>query len=185
VGALKEDNDARAAFEAAWLAHALVDGLTPAHHYPYEHELDLLHGEKRSERTKISQKFIVRTDSKRESLRRSLKVIGPKGLLTTHTLFEAGAFMIMQPMRLKKALPSSEDIEELHKRGLVDYFRMQAREIGALNMYKTFYKFGWTPKLARLVRRELAPRMVRVVVLAWYSALVDSGRLDKPAGKRA
>src|SRR5579863_8983752 len=39
VQALKGTNDIRAAFEAAWLAHALVDGLTPAHHYPYEEKL--------------------------------------------------------------------------------------------------------------------------------------------------
>ena len=32
--ALKNGNKERAAFEAAWLAHALTDGLTPAHHFP-------------------------------------------------------------------------------------------------------------------------------------------------------
>ena len=36
VAALKANNQERAGFEAAWLAHAIVDGLTPAHHYPYE-----------------------------------------------------------------------------------------------------------------------------------------------------
>src|SRR5436190_16657511 len=34
VEQLKADNQERAAFEAAWLAHTLVDGLTPAHYYP-------------------------------------------------------------------------------------------------------------------------------------------------------
>src|SRR4051812_47261517 len=43
--ALKKRDDVRAAFEAAWLAHALVDGLTPAHHYPYEKMLEELRGE--------------------------------------------------------------------------------------------------------------------------------------------
>ena len=33
---LRAGNTERAAFEAAWLAHAIVDGLTPAHHYPQE-----------------------------------------------------------------------------------------------------------------------------------------------------
>ena len=32
VNSLNEKNTERAAFEASWLAHALVDGLTPAHH---------------------------------------------------------------------------------------------------------------------------------------------------------
>jgi hypothetical protein len=45
VKALKSTNEERAAFEAAWLAHAVVDGLTPAHHYPYEQKLmELRHG---------------------------------------------------------------------------------------------------------------------------------------------
>lgn len=38
--ALKQGNHERAAFEASWLAHAIVDGLTPAHHFPYEQEVD-------------------------------------------------------------------------------------------------------------------------------------------------
>ncbi|HET8708715.1 MAG TPA: hypothetical protein VFL85_00365, partial [Candidatus Saccharimonadales bacterium] len=185
VKALKDDNEARAAFEAAWLAHALVDGLTPAHHYPYETELDLLHGESRAERTKISQKFIAHGDTRRDTLRRSLKIIGPKGLLTTHTMFEAGAYMIMRPMRLQKALPTEDDIEQLRGMGLITYFRMTAKEVGALGMFDKYYKTGWTPKLARLVRRELAPRMVKIVVLAWYSALMDSGIIPESAKEKA
>lgn len=184
VKALKQDNESRAAFEAAWLAHALVDGLTPAHHYPYESELDELHGEKRVERRKISQKFIAKGDTHRDTLRRSMKIIGPKGLLTTHTMFEAGAYMIMRPMRLKQALPTVDDIAELHDDGLVTYFRKMAREVGALGMFDLYYSSGWTPKLARLVRRELAPRMVKIVVLAWYGALIESGVVKVPAKAR-
>jgi hypothetical protein len=184
VKALRDDNEPRAAFEAAWLAHALVDGLTPAHHYPYEAELDELHGETRTERTKISQKFIAHGETRGDTLRRSLKIIGPKGLLTTHTMFEAGAYMIMRPMRLRSALPTAEDIAELHEDGLVTYFRKMAREVGALGMFDLYYSSGWTPKLARLVRRELAPRMVKTVVLAWYGAMIESGAVKVPAKAR-
>ena len=35
VRALRRKDRERAAFEAAWLAHAITDGLTPAHHYPF------------------------------------------------------------------------------------------------------------------------------------------------------
>ena len=31
--ALRTNNSERAAFEAAWMAHAITDGLTPAHHF--------------------------------------------------------------------------------------------------------------------------------------------------------
>ena len=42
VKSLKANNLERAAFEASWMAHAIVDGLTPAHHYPFEEELEKL-----------------------------------------------------------------------------------------------------------------------------------------------
>src|SRR5690349_11509059 len=44
VASLKKGDIVRASFEAAWLSHAIVDGLTPAHHYPYEEELKKLRG---------------------------------------------------------------------------------------------------------------------------------------------
>src|SRR5690242_1301911 len=43
--ALRVGERERAAFEAAWMAHAIVDGLTPAHHYPLEKKLEELRGE--------------------------------------------------------------------------------------------------------------------------------------------
>ena len=39
TAALTSNNTERAAFEAAWLSHAITDGLTPAHHYPLEEKL--------------------------------------------------------------------------------------------------------------------------------------------------
>src|SRR5258708_39950832 len=36
VDALRKQDKVRSAFEASWLAHAITDGLTPAHHYPFE-----------------------------------------------------------------------------------------------------------------------------------------------------
>ena len=42
--ALKHNNPERAAFEAAWMAHAITDGLTPAHHYPLSDKIEELWG---------------------------------------------------------------------------------------------------------------------------------------------
>jgi hypothetical protein len=176
VKALKAKNTERAAFEAAWLAHALVDGLTPAHHYPYEEKLeDLRGGKKRDNRTSVFRRITVKGETHRESLKRSFRLVGPKGLLMTHTAFEGGAYAIIQPLALDNAYPSAEELKTVRDIGVVPYFERQAREIGALNLYERFYKLGWTPKLAREVRREMAPRMVSMVALAWYSALVDAG----------
>src|ERR1700704_2913005 len=60
VAALKSKENERAAFEAAWLAHALVDGLTPAHHYPYEEKLvELSSGRGIDDRNTISKKLFL------------------------------------------------------------------------------------------------------------------------------
>ena len=48
--ALQDDNRVRSAFEAAWLAHAIVDGLTPAHHYPLGDKIAELWGKSHNER---------------------------------------------------------------------------------------------------------------------------------------
>lgn len=174
VGALQKKDKSRAAFEAAWLAHALVDGLTPAHHYPYMQELEDLHGKSPQNMKNLRSKFIVSGESKRESLRRSIKVVGPGGLLTTHTLFEAGAYTMMLPMRLARKVPSKEEIELLQAVGILEYYHMLAKEVGALDLFNRFYRTGWTPKLARQVRKQMVPRMVRLVTLAWYSALKEA-----------
>src|SRR6185312_4461763 len=59
VLALREKNNTRAGFEAAWLAHAIVDGLTPAHHYPYEAKLSELRGQGKETRTTIKEKLVI------------------------------------------------------------------------------------------------------------------------------
>ncbi len=170
VEALKQRDEIRSGFEAAWLAHTLVDGLTPAHHFPYEKELELLRGESRETRNGLLGRIYVKGIGPRESIRRSLQLIGPGGLLTNHALFEGGAYTIMIPLKLNRAKPSESDLRAIQKHGIVVMFERFAREIAVLDMYSSYLKKGWTPKLARNVRRELAPRMVLMVTLAWYAA---------------
>ncbi|HKU18491.1 MAG TPA: hypothetical protein VJP80_04415 [Candidatus Saccharimonadales bacterium] len=175
VAALRSQNQERAAFEAAWLAHALVDGLTPAHHYPYEEELERLRGQDRHSRASLRDRALVYGETPGDSIKRSYQLVGPQGLLTTHAVFEAGAYMALAPSRIKRGLPQSADIATLQQLGVIGYFRQQAKEVGALGMFDSFRQTGWTPKLARMVRSELAPRMVKMVTLAWYAAMVDAG----------
>ena len=51
-------------------------------------------------------------------------------------------------------------------------------EIDAFHMYERFYRKGWTPSLSLDIRRELAPRMVKVVTLAWFNALKEAKKLS-------
>lgn len=175
IDALRRNDDVRAAFEAAWLSHAIVDGLTPAHHYPYEEKLvELRGGEGIETRTTIKKKLIMPGETHRDQLRNNWKMWGPKGLFTTHAAFEWGFATVVLPLRLRTALPTAEDIARFEKHSVGEWFRLQAQEIATLGMYDAFYEHGWTSGLARQVRKELAPAIVRSVTLVWYGALMQA-----------
>lgn len=182
VKALKKSDRVSTSFEAAWLAHAIVDGLTPAHHYPYEEKLEDVRGEDRRSRKTLTSRAIVKGETTGDSIRRSFKIVGPKGLLTTHAMFEAGAYMAIAPSRISKGTPSAAQAADMLRLGVVTYFRRTAREIADLDMYGRFYQTGWTPTLARETRHELVPRMVMCVTLAWYGALVEAGLVEQRGG---
>ena len=174
VHELRSGNNVRAAFEASWLAHALVDGLTPAHHHHhYENGIEELFGGHTERDTKL-KKLIVSNKSKHGFLKGNWKMWGAKGLLSTHMLFEAGAALIIHPMVHSFGRPSGYDIKTAEKIGLTEYFKRMAREVAMLDMYERFYDSGWTTKLAQEVRDELAPRMVKIITVAWHLALRDA-----------
>jgi hypothetical protein len=171
VKALKEGNETRAGFEAAWLAHGIVDGLTPAHHYPYEEEMVRLRGGAGIEtRTSPKEKVLMPGDTLPARLSNNWQMWGDKGLLATHIAFEIGIAVMIMPLRLGTALPTKAEVDKVASQTMPDIFLERAQEISKLQMYEQFYKSGWTPKLARMARRELVPRIVNTVTLAWYLA---------------
>lgn len=175
VKSLKADDDVRAAFESAWLAHAIVDGLTPAHHFPYEEKLtELREGEGKETRTTMKGKLVMPGQTKRRLVSNNWKMWGPKGLFTTHGAFELGVATLIMPLKIRRGLPHEEDIARFEEIGLVEWFRQTAQEIVAMDLYERFYNHGWTTKLTRDVRTKLAPAIVRTVCLAWYSALKEA-----------
>lgn len=175
VQALKKKDEVQAAFQAAWLAHALVDGLTPAHHYPYEEELSRLRGgETRHTRKGLTGRIYVKSPTIRESLLMSTKLVGPKGLLTNHAMFEAGAYALIAPLNLNDGRPSKADLEHIQSVGVVEVFKQLSLEVAELHLYDRFIAGGWTLRLTRQVRKQLAPRMVRMITLAWYAAFCEA-----------
>jgi hypothetical protein len=175
IKALKQNNLEKSAFEAAWLAHAIVDGLTPAHHYPYDAELEKLRGETKESRDSIKAKLLIPGATKRELILKNWEMWGAKGLFTTHALFEMGAAMIFAPLGYHIASPTRYDIKTVNHLGFTEYFKRVAREVAMLQMYEDFYKRGWTRKIARLARKELAPKMASTVTLAWYMSAKEAG----------
>lgn len=172
TAALKKGEREKAAFEAAWLAHALVDGLTPAHHFPLHEHLEELRGEGLETRTTTKDKLIVRSkgDGAAAVLIKNWKYWGAGGVMNKHGLFEWGVATIIAPMRLKTGYPTKSQCQTVMEKGIVDVFLKNVQKIHRLKMYDRFIKRGWTNRMAREVREELAPMLVRVVVLAWYEA---------------
>jgi len=180
VKSLRSGDEVRAAFEAAWLAHALVDGLTPAHHYPYEEALTALRGGEGIEtRTTVKAKIVLPGETRRQQVRNNWKMWGPRGLLTTHGFFEFGVAALIAPFGHKPVKVNQADLKELYDYGILELFRRKAKEIGSLDMYHRYYESGWTPRLARQVRNHLAPTIVKMVTLAWYAATIDAGVTEK------
>lgn len=184
VTALKDKNQERVAFEAAWLAHAIVDGLTPAHHYPYEQKLSEIRGEAIETRDSIKKKIIISGDNRRDQIKKNWKVWGPKGLLTTHGVFELGIASIIAPLSLTNSAPTDSEVINAQEIGPISLFKNTAREIAVLDMFKRFMNKGWSTKLILDVRNKLAPSIAKTVTLSWYLALVDA-ELVKPKAAKA
>lgn len=171
IKALKQQQLEKAAFEAAWLSHALVDGLTPAHHYPYEEKLSELRGGEGNEtRSTIKDKIIVPGINRRDKVKNNWKMYGFKGLLSTHGMFEFGVASIMAPVAFSDSTPKPEDIAKFNEIGLAEHFKRTAREIAVMDIYTRYYERGWTTKLTLDVRNKLIPLIIKTVTLAWYSA---------------
>lgn len=179
VVALKKENPTRASFEAAWLAHAIVDGLTPAHHYPYEDELLRLRGGAGVDtRTSYKEKLLMPGSSVFEKFKNNWAMMGDKGLLSTHMAFEFGVAVLIVPMRStrKNSLNAAELKLAGAKDGYIKYFQKQAKEIAELKLYERYYQSGWTPSMARRVRGQMTPLIVNAVTIAWYAAIIEAGK---------
>lgn len=168
---LYQDDPIRAAFEAAWLSHAVVDGLTPAHHYPYEEKLvELMGGKGINTRTTLKGKLIMPGANRALMFSNNWKMWGPKGLFTTHAAFEWGVCMVMASMNLRHTIPTADKINEFESQTLDLWYRRLAQHVAGLELYDSFYKTGWTIPLAHRVRRQLAPVLIQAVDLVWYGA---------------
>jgi hypothetical protein len=172
--ALKTRNVEKAAFEAAWLSHGIVDGLTPAHHYPYEEEMQRITRLGWEDRTSKASKIIAKGDNKTDWLRRNWQIWGTKGLLTTHQGFEMGVATIIFQRQFRKIHISDALIKEKLSTSFGDSFRQTARYVAKFHMYERFYRKGWNTALAKDVKEVLMPSIMTTVAEAWYRAVIKS-----------
>lgn len=175
IYALKNANRERAAFEAAWIAHAITDGLTPAHHYPLSDKIEELWGKPKEERLSIVEKNLIRGTSGRETVSKNWQYWGAKGVFTTHVLFELGIATSIKTTRFPSTIPDDSWISHAEEVGLMQVFDETVSRIHDMDMYKEFWQNGWTARLARESRQVLMPEIIRMVTFAWHSACKEAG----------
>ncbi|NLA42794.1 hypothetical protein GX865_01375 [Candidatus Saccharibacteria bacterium] len=173
--ALRSKNVERAAFEAAWMAHAITDGLTPAHHYPLESKLEELRcGEGIETRTTTKEKILLPGKTRRHQLENNWEFWGAKGVMTTHFNFELGVATTISTAKLTTMAHAfnGDDIIQLEKYGFRDLYLNILSEIHSMGMYDEFQKKGWTRHLAKETKQDLIPLIIKAVVMGWYAAIL-------------
>ena len=177
VNHLKKGETERVAFEAAWIAHAVVDGLTPAHHFPYEQRLAEIRGGDKESRTSVKDKLIMPGTNIREMMKSNWAMWGVGGLMSSHGLYEVGIAAAVAGLKFPTSKPSEGDFQLLVDIGFEEYFKRTARQVAMMDLYDRFLQHGWQRKLIRDIRNELMPTMIKSVILVWYSALREAGLL--------
>lgn len=184
VRALKQHNDVRAAFEAAWMAHMLTDGLTPAHHYPLSKVQDELMTDKEMMRV-FGQpiKGVMHGRSMLETLRNNWLYWGAGGHMSQHIAYEYGVTMIAATLPPKAFLPeiTPADLEDVN---IEHIFDKSLKLVKSLKMYERFCQDGWTTELALQTKEVLLPEIVKAVTLGWYSAVAEAYNLRPKSASR-
>jgi hypothetical protein len=170
--ALKDKNSERASFEAAWMAHAIVDGLTPAHHTGFGDQIEELFGIPHHERLTVKQKNVIKGTNRRDTITKNWQYWGKNGLMMNHFWFEIGVSMSILGAPFKKKIVTEEDLQRLKSEGYEVVFRDILREVFDLKLYDTYVASGWNRRLAQVSKNRLAPLIIKAVVLGWQSAVL-------------
>lgn len=175
VAALTKGNMARASFEAAWLAHTVTDGLTPAHHVAYESELHEMYrsngGQKFGRRR---HKVIIQGERKLQAIKHNWQMWGQKGLLSSHIYFELGVASAVITGQFATGLPASK-LKHARQLGGLEFFKEEAAAVHKWRLYEKFQKTSWTPGLAHSVRHQLAPKIIQAIAIEWILAAEEAG----------
>ena len=156
VAALKAGDEAKAAFEAGFMAHYLTDSLTPAHH--------------------LSHKFILE-EYEGKKYRKRWKVYGHKGLLSSHVAFEAGISSAIMFTSIK--VKFDEDLyKSIRTKGIKEVVLSESLAISKHKMYETYLEKGWSSKLAKTIKATTVKRIPQLISAAWMSAYQEAYKTD-------
>jgi hypothetical protein len=176
--ALRKHNPERAAFEAAWMAHAIVDGLTPAHHYPLADKIEELFGMPHQERTTVRKKVLISGDSRRDTLSKNWQYWGRRGIFANHFMFEFAIARAILNEKYGKIEIHPSMLEKVQKDGYSPVFDEIFKQVINLKTYEEYMAQGWSKELSTIVKLELIPLIVSAVMLGWYAS-IDASRHKK------
>lgn len=168
--ALKARDEERAGFEAAWLAHAIVDGLTPAHHFPLAEKIEELWGKSHTERQTTLDKIVIRGKGVRDTLGKNWQYWGSGGVFTAHYTFEWGIATSITTGSFKDIGLTEKDMARVEAEGYATYFLESVAKVDEMKTYEEFSKTGWNAYLGQVTRKKMIPLIMKNVCLAWYLA---------------
>ncbi len=166
----------KAAFEAAWLAHAVTDGLTPAHHVEFQDKVDELMIKDEFVRVFGAEiKGVMRGETMLQSLKNNWKYWGRGGLMSSHVMFEGGIAVLLFPMKLRDMWPPDKlaDLRELAKLEPAEIFYKSLEVIAPLNLYDEFLATRWSHQLVTATKTILIPEIVKCVAVQWAHAYLE------------
>ena len=171
--ALKEENYVRASFEAGWMAHAITDALTPAHQYPMTDKIIEISGKTPEERNKIIKKMFISGENWHKRIINNWEYIGPKGVMSSHMLYEMGIATMISSTAAKKIAksPSEEDLKLVLNGDFFKVFEQKIKAVADKKYYDRYLHKGWTATLALETKKDLLPEVVSMVVLGWFEGI--------------
>ena len=95
-----------------------------------------------------------------------------------HFMFEFGVATAILGKGFGKIVINDDDIAALKKDGYEKTFYTLMKQVVDLATYETYAKTGWNQKLAKTVRMQLVPLIVKGVVLGWYQSILLNGSKD-------
>lgn len=172
--ALKDQDMVRSGFEASWLAHYVVDGLTPAHHVLISDEMDRINGGALPKREGKFFKYVISGEG---ALKKNWAIWGTKGVVSTHHNFEVGiaTTLIGRPVRVRLDPVKLARAQEV---GYMQFFKEESAAIAKLDLYTEFQKKGWSAAMAASIRNQIAPAAVQAAGIIWLLAYLDAGLVD-------
>ncbi len=169
--ALEKGDEVRAAFEAAWMAHAVTDGLTPAHHFPLIEAQEELMTEKEFFKVFGAPiKGIMRGSNRKETLRNNWLYWGSNGYMSKHIAFEYGVAVTMTALPPRRVMPKITE-KEIKNAEIREAFYSALEKIAALDMYTRFRHSGWTTDLAFETKDILLPEIIKAIALCWLASI--------------